>query len=211
MENQLERHETKLHTYFSLEDEVQRVKYSLDKLGWFTSKGYQVTLPRGAEKEDPTQATERDFDVSLYEQKEKEIGEQWEKMSGHFFEKMKSFNLLIQESYDLYLTRYGVGGSYRPPNTIIINFNYPMYTKIESIMTILFHEIIHLAIEEWIREYNIPHWTKERLVDLTYNKIFDEKVKLQTDPENFERVERVFNSYFPDMKRVIVELTNKEQ
>lgn len=211
MESWLERHETKLNTSFSLEDEIQRVKYSLDELDWFKSKGYQVNLPQDVEDHGPELATERDFDVSLYEQKAKDINEQWVKMSGHFFEKMKSFNLLTQEDYDLYLTRYGVGGSYRLPNTIIVNFNYPMYTKIESIMMVLFHEIIHLTIERWVQEYNIPHWTKERLVDLTYNKIFDEKTKLQRDPQNPEKVEQVFNSYFPDMKRVIVELSNKEQ
>jgi hypothetical protein len=54
-----------------------------------------------------------------------------------------------------------------------------------------------------IKECGIAHWTKERLVDLVMNKFFPENQKLQRDPENAEQITEIFNTYFPDITKVI--------
>ena len=66
----------------------------------------------------------------------------------------------IQTSFNVYLTKYGVGGSYRLPNEIILNINNKLGVK-----TVV-HEMVHLMIEENVKKYNLKQFQKERTVDL---------------------------------------------
>jgi len=60
----------------------------------------------------------------------------------------------------IFLTNYGVGGSYKLPNEIILKFPFKKGAKGVA------HEIIHLLIQEDVIKYKISHWEKERIVDL---------------------------------------------
>lgn len=210
----LEQEPIRLTMLYSQESERRRVSQTLDKLAWYKEQKYTLTFPldfdpeKDCVLEELGGVIEKDFDSKIYEKKAQEIESEWKKVSPVFFERASRFGIDLEPEYRIFLTRYGVGGSYWLPNNIQLNFEYPNYENKESIIMVLAHEMLHLKIESWIKEYDIPHWTKERLVDLMYNKIFsDKKPRLQRDPENPERVQEVFERLFPDMKGIIMELS----
>ena len=201
-----------LEVSFSVENETERIDTTLKKYSWYKEKNYDVYLPKNLDPsveltaEEIKRYVEQDFDRSFYEQKAIEIKKEWETFGRIFFEKATSNGISLLPSYEILLTRYGVGGSYGFPNKILLNVDRK---KMETIMRLLPHEMIHLAIERWIKEYNIPHWTKERIVDLTYSRILDKEVPLQNAPEAGERVQEVFDRLFPDLKKIIIELSSE--
>ncbi|MFC1700789.1 hypothetical protein ACFLZ0_01485, partial [Patescibacteria group bacterium] len=105
-------------------------------------------------------------------------------------------------SYDLILTKYGTGGSYNLPNRIILNFNKKTPN---DIIRIIIHEIIHLLIQPLIEKFEIEHWPKERIVDLMLSKIMPELTKMQKLSQNTEKIDKLFNKFFPDIEKIIKE------
>ncbi|ANM30536.1 hypothetical protein ABI59_14560 [Acidobacteria bacterium Mor1] len=70
--------------------------------------------------------------------------------------------------YEVTLTLYGSGGSYRPDTGRIILFTRPdgSFKGGGGVHTIA-HEMMHLAVEEGIvQRFALSHWEKERLIDL---------------------------------------------
>jgi len=57
---------------------------------------------------------------------------------------------------------------------------------------VIFHEMIHLAIEPLIKKYNVPHWRKERVVDLLYKELLPEFSFKQKIPEKVHTVDNAF-------------------
>jgi hypothetical protein len=68
------------------------------------------------------------------------------------------------------------------------------------------HEIIHLTIQDLIEKYSIQHWVKERIVDLTYSRFFEGERGLQNSQEKMEEITTLFDSYFPDIEKIISEV-----
>lgn len=193
-----------LNVYFSTKEEVFRLKQTQAKLAWYKEQGYRITVPVGLDLENATiEEIERvvslEFDESVYKQKQDELEIIWGKERETFIKNLATLGLPIQKEYLLSLTRYGVGGSYGLPNRIQMNFNYGY----EHLSKIIFHEIIHLTIEQLIKDHNIEHWTKERLIDLIFNKFFPNKKSLQRNPENSEHVQNIFDEHFPNITKII--------
>jgi hypothetical protein len=98
------------------------------------------------------------------------------------------------ETFLVYLTSYGAGGSYNPPNVIVFNINNKGGLK-----TII-HEIIHLLIEDQVQKYKIQHWEKERIVDLIMNSKEFDFLKYnfwQRDYAGAEKyIDKLFDDYF---------------
>lgn len=211
-ENKLEQALPRLEFCFSVDTEIDRIKYTLKKLEWYIDKGYGPLLPKtlniskdkSLSDDEIRKAVTEEFDISIYQNKQKEIEKVWSEFNSELFTKLTTLNLPLQNTYKISLTSYGVGGSYNHPSTVQINF-----LKCGDFKFILTHEIIHLTIEHLIKQYEIDHWTKERLVNLTQNKFFAEQAQLQTGPDNPEKVSEIFNRYFPDIKKIIIELSNK--
>jgi len=200
---------------FSLEDEVLRIKKTIGKYKWYVDNGYKPDLP-GAIKEklekgesvtdeDIRIATEKEYSPERYKEKADEINKAWKLESENFFRKLKSLGRPLPAKYYIHLTRYGVGGSYGFPEDIQLNINKNFRG---GILGTIFHEMVHLAIEDLIKLHHIPHWTKERLVNLTMNKFFPESSHLQRDPEHAERITEIFEKEFPNIEKVITEVKN---
>ena len=147
-----------------------------------------------------------EFDQKEYEDKANELKQKWEEKKDDFLNKLAGLRLPMQSEYIVVFTKYGVGGSYGLPNTIQINFNYPIE---KETIAITLHEIIHLTIEELIKKYRIDHWKKERLVDLIYGKFYPHEKRLQRDPEKSEEIERIFEAFFPDIEKIIIEISSE--
>lgn len=194
-------------------DEVKRIKYTLGKLDWFIKQGYKINLPdkikemvdqgRAPTDDEILETVSAEFNQKEYEEKTQDLIQKWEETKEDFLNKLATLGLPLQPEYRVTFTKYGVGGSYGLPNKIQINFDYS-YAR--NILATTFHEIIHLTIENLIKEHNISHWAKERLVDFVYGKFFPAEQRLQRNPEKSEQVNEIFSQFFPDIERVMLEI-----
>ncbi|MHB0977875.1 MAG: hypothetical protein ACYC1K_00485 [Minisyncoccota bacterium] len=198
---------------YSIESEADRIGGTLDKYNWFKENKYRVNLPESikdkAEKGETVEHSEilevlnREYKEDVYSNAEKILITEFSKIKQSFEENLKKLNGPIFESYNLSITKYGVGGSYRTPNNIQVNIDYGKEISWKTIA----HEIVHLTIEDWIKEFKIDHWSKERIVDLIMTNFFPNQVYIQGNHEDKKEISEIFNQYFPDIKRVIVEVS----
>lgn len=180
---------------FGIDFEFKRVKESIAKLSWYTSKGYIPRLPRGITKESSESEIKKqistEFNEQEYKDRAKEIKEDFSKIAKELSFKLKKiFNKNIPEIFLVYLTNYGVGGSYVLPNTIIFNIN-----NRQGFKTIV-HEIIHLIIEPYVQEYHVSHWEKERVVDLIFNSKELDFIEDSSWQKNYKGVEKYIDDLF---------------
>lgn len=188
-----------LNIKFGIDFELRRVKDTLVKLKWYNSNGYKPKLPEGinkdsSEEEIKNQIT-KEFNKKRYGNAANQINSDFLKIEKPFSEKLKEvFGKDIQMDFIIYLTNYGTGGSYNPPNKVIFNINNKKGFK-----TVI-HEIVHLIIEPKIQEYKVQHWEKERTVDLILNSKEFSFLNYNFWQGNYNNVEKyldnLFNSYF---------------
>jgi len=186
-----------LNIRFSKDFEARRVKTCLEKLDWYKAQGYHVDLPKiGIDEE----YREEDFLVF-----DNLIKDEWPKYEDKLSQTLASLRGgEVQENYNINLTKYGVGGSYSLPNTVIINISQQ-----NNVISTVMHEIIHLTIDKLIRKYKIEHWQKERIVNLISLKIFPEMFKLQRDPKNTEIIDQEFKANYPNIELIIKNISQK--
>ncbi len=198
---------------YSPEYEISRIKDTLEKLNWFKEKGYRLRFPEGFSVENQNFKDEEYIKKCILEDYTKDNYEEQKAFANKEFDKIntaleKFFNatkIQPQKVYEVYLTKYGVGGSYNLPNRIIINIQ--TCKEVRLLWTIV-HEIVHLSIEDLIQKYNIDHWTKERIVDLTVEKIAPEintMYKLDIDTST---IDKNFKKYYPNMEKIIENVKN---
>lgn len=80
----------------------------------------------------------------------------------------------LQLRYEVLLTLYGPGGSYRSDTGRVIMLTRPDGSFRRPIPhgTVI-HEIVHIGIQRrLVRRYRLSHWEKERLVDLICARLF---------------------------------------
>ncbi|MDD2935212.1 MAG: hypothetical protein PHX25_01935 [Candidatus Pacebacteria bacterium] len=189
-----------------------RIKNTAERIDHYKEHGYKVFLPENLSMNDPNikdslidteyikKLLSNEYDEENYKNNEKYLLNELPKIDfvlNHFF---NSLSLKPQETYKIIFTRYGVGGSYYPPDCVIINVR----TRKEKQITIsVIHEIIHLSIQNLIDKYEIDHWKKERVVDLIMNEIAPEINIMQNIPINTEEIDKTFTKYYPDIERII--------
>lgn len=203
-----------IEVQYSVDNEVSRIRRTIDKYSWFIENGYKPRLPQAIKDrlengddisdDEIKSATEGEYQNEMYQAKANEIRGAWEIESGYFLEKLKTLGRPMVEQYTVFLTKYGTGGSYGYPNLVQLNLNN---TSNRGVLYVTFHEMVHLTIQDLIEKYKIPHWTKERLVDLTMNNFFPDKKRSQRDPENAEEISEIFKKEFPDIEKIIAEIS----
>ncbi len=199
---------------YSLQDECARVINTLKRSAWYKEQGYKPKYPDLLQKklekdekindQDVSEAVSAEFDEKFYADEVAKIKNGWDAIKENFFENLKTLGQPLQEKYYACLTRYGTGGSYGWPSDIQLNINQ---NRRDSAAKTLAHEIVHLTIEPLIKQYNIEHWTKERLVNLIMNKFFPENPIMQRDPENAEKINEIFEREFPNIWKIIAEIS----
>jgi len=195
---------------YNLDYEISRIKNTLDKIGFYNQNNYKVFLPKDFDIENNNighikEAVLREYTAEDYKEisifLEKQLIDNDSKIETAFH-KLK---FELNRTFAIYLTKYGVGGSYNPPDGIILNFKSSAKEKL--IKTII-HESIHLYINDLIIKYNIPHWEKEFIVDLIFQNILPEFNMLQNIgryllADRIKEMKTIFNNYFPDVENVI--------
>lgn len=152
---------------YSVELEKQRIKKTIEKLPWYEELGYRPRFPQNinhkiADIKTVYSAMENEYAEQDYKIAAARIKKELAIVESDFFAKLQTIcGIKITKHFIVILTKYGVGGSYSLPNKIIFNIEM----KSLSANTIL-HEIVHLAIEPYIKKYSIQQNEKERIVDL---------------------------------------------
>ena len=134
--------------------------------------------------------------------------ENWQKVIEEGSIELEKTSLTLKDTYIIYLTKYGVGGSYNLPNSIIVNIKYK-YSF--GLLHTVFHEMLHLIIHPWITEYKISHWRKEKVVDLLLTKLAPQLSKPQQLPIETENIDKIFNEYYPDIELIIKNIDIKKE
>jgi len=187
---------------YSKNFELRRVFDTVHKIDWYRKMGYKPLLPGGFSVEsDLSELKIPDIKKLINKEYKKE---DYKKVA--FAIKNKSFikslpekfekiGLKYRKTYYIFLTKYGVGGSYKTPDKIILNINKK---KSGFIITTIIHEIIHLSIEGFIQKNKISHWQKERLVDLIMAELFPKIAKPQKLPKEAYKADKIFAKLFVD-------------
>lgn len=184
---------------YSLKTEQQRLENTINKLPWYDKFGYAPRFPQGINPRVDNlkkvfSVLGKEYDEAEYEKSALKIKKEFSKIEDDFFRKMEqACGKRIKRNYKLILTKYGVGGSYSLPDKIIYNFGM----KSSSLHTVL-HEIVHLAIEPYIKKYQIQQFAKERIVDLICLKVAGLKnYKMNKKADVFKKsIDPLFKKHF---------------
>ena len=207
---------SKLNIIYKKEFDIGRVVNTIKKIDWYIKNNYNYkscSYPKKLDKEKLTDYSEEEirnavlieYSDDFYKESEKFLLDNWQKVSKELELAFSNSGLLCQEEYRIFLTKYGMAGSYDMPNTIIINLSKT--SGIIMLKTII-HEIIHLAIEKDVIEYKIGQAEKERIVDLFFVRNFPRRVFAQNVyvSMNTDKIDQTFDENFPNMETVIKKL-----
>ena len=201
----------KLDIKYSFEYEKERIEYTLNKADWFLENGYSkwIKLPGGKKLDeidvktagnDLLETAKSEYNPDDYEKIKNTINEQWSKFAPTLEKYFYETSLIQEDIYIIQLTKYGVGGSYNLPNQIILNFQNK--TEIALFRNTI-HEIIHLSIQSFIDKNKVDHWIKERIVDLTLEKINPELSIVHKLPIDTQSIDLAFEKYYPNIEEII--------
>lgn len=171
----------------TIEEEFKQLELTLKRKDFYDKSGYTVVYPEIKELSDPSAIKNpdsfllfknREYKEGFYTKGLNTIQEHLppiEKKLGKLASLEKNWGFKLFPTYLVVLTKYGPGGSYDS-----INGRITMLTTVEGSFkrpdpehTIL-HEIVHIGIEDAIvKEYNLDHSEKERLVDLFIKKYYE--------------------------------------
>lgn len=178
---------------YSVDFEVERVKYTLQKMSWYIAQGYSPKIPENID------ATSSDAQVRAAIEQEW-VDDDYSSVNDKIPNKSIQGNKLLQflatlfprstpKSYNIFLTKYGVGGSYRLPNSIVLNINNKRVSTI-------FHEMVHLSIEPLVKKHKLLHWEKERTVDLILHLPECRFLKYDRWQKSYDGVEKYVDTHF---------------
>lgn len=196
---------TTLDIQYNKDFELTRVRNSVSNFEWYIENGYKISLPDKITEESSEEEIciqiENQFTEEIYEKFSSELQTEWKRFSVQF-EKVKDKSCItFNDTYAVFLTRYGTGGSFNPSLSQVT-------LKIEdrtmkSALGTLVHEMVHIAIHDYIQKYEVTHWRKERLVDLLVEHYFPGLRPIQTISEDVSAVDIAFKGYFPDIETTI--------
>jgi len=193
---------------YSIDYEIRRVLNAIKKIEWYKKNHYNITFPKDINlvknqnptKSDIRKAIIKEYKIREYENISLQLQQNWKPKAKKVTDNLLLNGLNLKKEYIVFLTKYGVGGSYSFPNKIIINYSSD---KKKNLIKTIIHEIIHLSIESLIQKHKITHWQKERIVDLLVLKVYPEWKKTQEIPIKTNKIDKIFYKYLPDVKKII--------
>jgi len=194
---------------YGTEWELKRVLNTLETKDWLTKNGYRFSLPQGlgdfqSQDIDVIKGLiEKEYSPAAYQIAEAAINRSWD---GNC-RLMKKINEKLVGSYmlnelNIILTKYGTQGSYIQPNSIVINIST---IPPEFLIKTVIHESLHLMIETQIRQYDVDHWIKERIVNLIMDAEFKSRFKMDKAPEQSIVIDGLFRQLYPNLDLILKE------
>ena len=155
----------KINFIYNIDSELYRVYDAFKRKEHFLKFNYKIKLPVGFSLESTNldsleSQIKTEINNSLVDDAREAISSSFDRYQPEIIRLLDSICGQIPNEISVVLTKYGVGGSYWPPQKIIINVNYKKY--FENFL----HELIHCCIEESIiKKYCLNHQQKEGVVD----------------------------------------------
>jgi len=170
-------------------EEAAYIWRNIRDISFFEKHNYQVSMPKGPlmeklkAKARKNQLTDEDYTAlekfvtdKVYRKADYEAGYKaiqknlslLNKMVNEIGQMKFKWPFKMYKAYQVNLTLYGPGGSYDPDRGSIIIFTTQdgRFKQYKNPINTLIHEITHIGIEHSIiRQYNVPHGLKERIVD----------------------------------------------
>jgi hypothetical protein len=201
----------KLILKYSQKQEEESINGVKKDLNWIKKHNYKVILPKSLDintladqsSETITKVVEKEYNQTDYEQISKDILSQWTNKSDILQKKVSEMKRQLEDTYNIYLTKYGFVGSYELPNEIMVNISNR--TTGQMVNTII-HEIFHLSIETLIIKYHLSHKQKEEVVNLITARAFP-MLKKQTLLEEGALIEKIFEENFPNIEKIIAQIS----
>ena len=196
---------------YSKEFEIQRVLSTKKKLKWYSDNGYNLnnfTLPKGLSVEELSKSSEaeiishinEEYDSEFFQPHAQTVNSLLPNSLNKLADYLLGINVKILPNIEIKLTRYGIGGSYNIPNTVIINtsklFNI-------GLVRVVLHEIIHLHIQNLIDKYEIGQWEKEIIVDGIFEKFSVDIFKRQNYPIEASKIQKIFKENHPKIELIV--------
>src|SRR3989344_9333246 len=125
----------RLEIQYSKEQEKRGILAFLQSISWLKSQGYKYTLPAGFEdeisklKNDEVLIAQtldmylsKEYDSAFYKDVEQFALSEWTRLFTRVNKLFSELSGIISpDTIKVTLTRYGPGGRYQPPDTIIVN------------------------------------------------------------------------------------------
>lgn len=109
-------------------------------------------------------------DKDIYEKTISVVSQNWKKIENRFLFNLEKLNGAKTTNVTCFVSRYGPGGSYYPPNRVSIRVVYENEIDIDRASEKIAHEIVHLAVNDLSEKYELGFENTERLVDLILTK-----------------------------------------
>ncbi len=209
----------KLSFECSKEFELERIKSTIKRLDWYLNNKYSLnslSFPKSLDIEkltslsddDLVTAIDREYDEDKYTLNIDSIRQMYELYEAKLEEFIVELGLSPIPEIKIYLTKYGIGGSYHLPNKVIVNID--RFFSIGLIRTVL-HEIIHLHIEPLIQKYQIGQWQKETIVNLLFERAFPDIFKKPNIPIETKEIEDIFARSYPNIENIIAKISGDQK
>ncbi len=187
----------KLDFTYDIENEARRVIYTLGKRDFYVEHGYAPKIPNGLTTRDMadvnkiTKIIAKEMNHATVDLFINDIKIWWDEHQDTVLKGLEGLNCDIPTEINILITQYGVGGSYNPPQKIIMNIH-----NVHNPHNTLVHEFVHCIIEiPIINKLNIVHEDKERLVDYflinNFSKLFPEYAYQRFGPPSRELLKKV--------------------
>ena len=202
----------KLNINYSKEFEQKRIKDTIRKLDWYKINGYSwdlLSFPKACSISELTKLSDDDllkliaaeYNENKFVSASESLLQTFNIHSDNLEQFIIQLDLPVIPELNVFLTGYGISGSYSPPNSIITNIERRF--GIGLLKTVL-HEAIHLHIQDLIIRHKIGQWAKEKLVDLLFEQAFPDICRKQNIPIDTKMIEEIFAIYYPNIKKIIL-------
>ncbi|MDD4761664.1 MAG: hypothetical protein PHZ25_01390 [Candidatus Pacebacteria bacterium] len=168
-------------------------------MAWYFEYGYTPFLPKNISLKSSEQEIFDTISNEYNEEKYAKISSSIKKIYNSkrielCFAIQEVFQIKLPEKIFIYITKYGMGGSYNPPSIVVYNLHNKNGEQI------IFHEIMHLIIESDAQKWGLHQFEKERTVDLIlHSKKFSflNYTLWQKDYQKTEQyIDELFHLYF---------------
>ena len=164
---------------FSKKEELKKLLDLRSKYQWFLDNDFPICMPSFykalyLKHKDNIGAFEKelksrlDFNQEIYKEKQLIIEKKWKSVEKEYFRTLEELGFSLLKKYVCVLSLYGPEGRFHDPNTI--NVRIATKRDIENMNLTIAHEIIHLAIMDYVDKLKFGYEETEGVVDLFFKE-----------------------------------------